>query len=502
MATVAPMRLRGGRDLTTGPIGRAMLMFALPMMATSALQSLNGSINAIWVGRLLGEAGLTATVNANNILFLLLGAVLGVGMASTILIAQAVGARNLAQAKRVVGTSASFFLATSLLVATAGFALADPILTLMGTPEAAHRLAVDYLRIIFLALPVMYMLTFAGMALRGAGDSRTPFRFTMVACVLDIILTPLLIAGWGPAPALGISGAAMATLLSQGIALAALMTHAYARSFDLRLVRGELHLLRPDPVLLRATILKGLPMGAQMLVISLSGLVMVGIVNGYGTATAAGYGVAMQLWSYVVMPALAVGAAASTTAAQNVGAGLWARVERTALAGIALNLALTGALILVVYAVERPLIALFLPGGADALAVTHRVNQVGLWGHLMLGVAFVLFAVVRATGAVMAPLAILAISLLGVRIPLALWLEPRLGAEAVWWTAPVSMGVAMLLAILYFRFGPWRAARMLPPSGSLAPASAPAQANAGAGVPAAAAGAGVPAALAAGPHAG
>jgi Na+-driven multidrug efflux pump len=174
----------------------------------------------------------------------------------------------------------------------------------------------------------------------------------------------------------------------------------------------------------------------------------------------------MQLWGYVVMPALAVGGAASSMAAQNVGAGLWARVERTAQAGVLLNLALTGLLIALLYAVQDPLIALFLPGGPEALAVTRRVNELGLWGHMMLGVAFVLFAVVRATGAVLAPLAILAISLLAVRIPLALWLEPRIGAEAVWWTAPVSMGVAMLLAIAYYRFGGWRTARMLPAGGS------------------------------------
>lgn len=481
----SPMRMRGGRDLTTGPIGRVMLIFALPMMGTSALQSLNGSVNAIWVGRLLGEAGLTATVNANNILFLLLGAVFGVGMASTILIAQAVGARDLPLAKRVVGTSATFFAAASLLVAAAGFALAEPILKLMGTPAEAQAMAVDYLRIIFLALPAMYLLTFVGMALRGAGDSRTPFRFTMLGCALDIVLNPLLIAGWGPFPQMGIRGAATATLVSQAIALAAILAFAYARRFDLRLTRAELGLLRPDPALLRASIVKGLPMGAQMLVISLSGLVMVGIINGYGTATAAGYGVAMQLWGYVVMPALAVGAAASSTAAQNVGAGLWPRVERTARAGVLLNLALTGTLIALIYAIERPLIALFLPGGESALAVTSRVNALGLWGHLMLGVAFVLFAVVRATGAVMAPLVILAISLIGVRIPLALWLEPRIGAEAVWWTAPVSMAVAMLLAILYYRFGNWRAARMLPaalPSGRAPlPVAEPAPAAPGGG---------------------
>src|SRR5690606_10534012 len=100
----------GGRDLTQGPIGRTLFVFALPILAGNVLQSLNGSVNAIWVGRFLGEQALTATANANNIMFFLIGAVFGVGMAATILVAQAMGAKDMPRARRVIGTSATFFL--------------------------------------------------------------------------------------------------------------------------------------------------------------------------------------------------------------------------------------------------------------------------------------------------------------------------------------------------------------------------------------------------------
>ena len=108
-------------DLTQGPIARTMLMFSLPVLGTSALQSLNGSINAIWVGRLLGPEALAATTNATLILLFLLGVMFGVGMAATILVGQAVGAKDLARAKQVVGTGAVFFLAFSLAMAIGGF---------------------------------------------------------------------------------------------------------------------------------------------------------------------------------------------------------------------------------------------------------------------------------------------------------------------------------------------------------------------------------------------
>src|SRR3954469_13488631 len=101
---------RAPRNLTEGPIARTLATFALPVLGANILQSLNGSVNAIWIGNLLGEAALTATSNANLVLFLLIGSVFGMSMAATILVAQAVGARDMAKAKCVVGTGTTFFL--------------------------------------------------------------------------------------------------------------------------------------------------------------------------------------------------------------------------------------------------------------------------------------------------------------------------------------------------------------------------------------------------------
>ena len=157
-------------------------------------------MNAVWVGRFLGEAALTATANANNIMFFLIGSVFGFGMASTILIGQAIGARDIAQARRVVGTSATFFIGLSVIIAIAGWFMAHPLLAAMGTPAASLPLAEAYLQIIFLAMPTLYAFAFLTAALRGAGDSRTPFRFLMVSVALDIALNPVLIFGMGPFP--------------------------------------------------------------------------------------------------------------------------------------------------------------------------------------------------------------------------------------------------------------------------------------------------------------
>ena len=210
-------------DLTTGPIGRNLFLFALPILAGNIAQSLNGSVNAIWVGRFLGEAALTATANANNIMFFLIGSVFGIGMAASILIGQSMGARDLPQARRVMGTSATFFIGLSVVIAIAGWWLSHPLLAAMGTPAESLPLAEAYLRIIFLAMPTLYAFAFLSSALRGVGDSRTPFRFLLLSVLLDIGFNPLLIFGIGPFPQLGIAGAAWATLIAQTLSLLGLL---------------------------------------------------------------------------------------------------------------------------------------------------------------------------------------------------------------------------------------------------------------------------------------
>jgi putative MATE family efflux protein len=456
------MTARPARDLTTGPIARTLAAFAAPVLGANVLQSLNGSVNAIWIGNLLGEAALTATSNANLVLFLLLGTVFGVSMAATILIGQAMGARDIDRAKCVVGTGASFFLAASAALALAGWFLTPAILRLLGTPEAAFGLAVDYLRVIFLAVPVMNAFAFAMAALRGAGDSRTPFYFMALSVALDIGLNPLLILGVGPLPRMGIAGAATSTLIAQIVSVTALLTLLYRRRHPLLPRGGQLNYFRPRPQLLAAIVGKGVPMGLQMIVISSAALAMMGIVNAFGVQSAAAYGVAAQLWTYIQMPALAIGAACSSMAAQNVGAGRWDRVEKIARAGIGFNLVLTGGLVALLYLTDRLALGLFLPADSGAIDIAVHINTVASWSFILFGVTIVLFGVVRATGAALPPLIILIIALLAVRVPFAWLLRDSLGAEAVWWSFPLAAGVSSVLAAAYYKFGGWRKARMLP----------------------------------------
>jgi putative MATE family efflux protein len=460
--TAATGAARRRPDLTTGAIGPTLIVFALPVLGSNILQSLNGSANAFWVSHVLGEAALTATANANQILFLMLGAVFGVSMAANIMIGQAVGARDPALAKKVVGTCTTFFVFVSLSVGVLGGLLTPGILRSMGTPADAQADAVAYLRVIFAAMPFMYFFNFVMMAQRGVGDSRTPFYFALMQVTLDIIFNPMLIMGVGPLPRWGISGSAASTLISQTVTLAVMLGWLYRKGSLLVIRPRDWRQLIPDLQILKTLVTKGAPMGVQMIVVSISAVTMMSFVNRYGSSTAAAYGAAVQLWAYVQMPAMALGAAVSSMAAQNVGARRMDRVEKVAWIGAAYVLAFTLTPIVAIRLAEPVVLQAFLPGASPSLPIAEHINSIVLWSFVPFGLAFVFSGVVRATGVVWPPLLFMAIALWGVRVPVAYALAPQYGADAVWGSFPLGSLCLLVFALAYYRFGGWRTARLLP----------------------------------------
>lgn len=462
--TSGPPRRPGQRDLTSGPIGTALILFALPTLGSNILQSLNGSINAIWIGHILGEAALAATSNATIIMFLMFSAVFGFGMAATILVGQAFGRRDIDAARRAFGSAIGLVIAAAIVIAALGWVFAREILVLLATPAESLPLALDYLRVIFLGLPASMVLTVMMMGVRGGGNSVSPMVFGGLASLLDAGLNPVFILGLGPFPEMGIAGSAVASLLGTAIAVAGFAAYIYHRDLPLRLRGAEWRYLVPGRALVRTILGKGVPIGAQMLVLSTAGLAMIGLVNRQGVDTTAAYGVTQQLWAYVQMPAMAIGAAVSAMAAQNIGAGKWDRVGRITQAGLVFNTLTTGGAVILIALFDRPLLGLFLGADSPAMPIAEHITAVATWGFILFGMTMVYFGVVRANGAVIGPLIILAISMYPVRIGFALALEPMLGVDAIWWSFPIGSAANVVLAALYYYRGNWRGQAMAVPN--------------------------------------
>jgi putative MATE family efflux protein len=448
------------RDLTTGPVAKTLFLFALPSLGVNILQSLNGSVNSVWIGKFLGEEALAASSNAGMIMFLMFSTLFGFSMATTIMIGQNMGRRDIEGVRRTLGTAMGMFGLAGLATAILGWIFAPNLLHALATPDAAYPLALAYLRVIFLGMPFSFVMILLSSSLRGVGDSVTPLQNSLLNVVLDVILNPVFILGLGPIPAMGIAGSAFATLIAGLVSVAVLIRRIYAKDLTIRLRGGELAWLRPNPAFVAPILKMGLPMGLSMIIMAGSALIMIGLINREGVDTTAAFGVMNQLWSYAQMPAVAVGGAVSAMAAQNIGAGKWDRISKVARAGVGINILMTAALILGITLAAKPLLGLFMPDGSAAIPIAIHINHIIGWSYILMGVSIVLTFLVRANGAVIAPLVILIVSAVLVRFGIGFGLYPHYGADAIWWAFIGASIASFGLSVAYYLHGGWRTAKV------------------------------------------
>ncbi len=454
----------GLRDLTQGPILRTLLTFSIPTLFSNVLQTLGGTINTIWVGQLLGDKALAATANANMVMFLVFSFVFGFGMAATVKVGQHFGGHDFDAARRVFGAGTGFCALIALVGGLLGFAFSDHLLHLLSTPAVIHKPALAYLQVVFLTMPFGTVSMMVSMSLRGAGDAKTPLYAMIIATVIGIALNPVLILGLGPAPHLGIAGAALANAIANFGGLAVMLGAIYWRDIPIRLKGAEFAYLIPRRAELTYLVNKGLPMGGQMAVTSIAGVIMIGLVNREGLMATAAYGALMQIWSYIQMPAFAISTAVSAMVAQNVGAGRHDRVEPVTMSGVYANILMTGLLASLLMLFDGPLLTLFLGRGSAAIPIAEHVQLIVTWSYVLVGITMVLTGTMRSYGAVMLPLIVMVIAMYPARIGFYYLAYPYIGGEAVWWAFSAGSVMSVILTWFAYSRGGWRTQGIRPPA--------------------------------------
>jgi putative MATE family efflux protein len=443
-------------DLTQGPILRTLLAFSIPTLISNLLQTLNGTINSVWVGRLIGNSALAATANVNIVMFLTITAVFGFSMATTVRVGQHFGARDVDAARTTFGTGVGFCLIISVVVGMAGWLLAAPLLNALGTPGESRVEALDYLKVIFITLPLATLSIMVSMGLRGVGNSKTPLYAMILTVVIDGVMNPLLIRGIGPIPALGITGSALSTAAANFAGCVAMIGWIYASGSPLALRGAQLASLWPRRGELAYVVTKGLPMGAQMLIYSSAGVVMIRLVNHEGAATTAAYGAGLQLWNYLQMPAMAIASGVSAMVAQNIGAGQHDRVKAITWQGLVSCTLLTMTIAALMVVFSRAPLVLFLGSHSLALPIAKHMQAIATWSYALAGIMMILAGTMRAYGAVIAPLVVTFISLYPVRLGFYYLAYPSIGAEALWWAYPVGSAVSVVLMVSVYQRRGWR----------------------------------------------
>jgi putative MATE family efflux protein len=449
------------RDLSEGSIGRNILRFAMPMLVGNMFQQLYTFVDQIIVGRFLGTEALASVGASFPVIFTLIALIIGIATGGTIVISQFFGAKDFTSVKRAIDTIFIVMGIFAIIMTVIGISFAEQIFRLIHLPEELMPLAKNYFTIYVSGLVVFFGYNGIAAILRGLGDSTTPLYFLVLATLLNIGLDLLFIVKFG----LGIEGAALATIIAQGVAF---IVAVYYLNRNHELIRFNIKEFTFDWDIFRQSLRIGLPTGLQQAFVALGMMALMRIVNGFGTTVVAGYTAAGRLDSLAVIPSMVFSQALATFVGQNIGAGKIERVRR----GLARTLlmsstvAVTVTILIIIF--KYPLMGLFTKDQAVIEVGGNYLTVVTTFYLLFTGM-FVFGGVMRGAGDTLIPMFLTLISLWIIRIPAAVFLSQEtirlfgltihgagLGSQGIWWAIPTGWGIGLLLSLLYYRTGRWK----------------------------------------------
>ncbi|HQZ11649.1 MAG TPA: MATE family efflux transporter [Devosia sp.] len=436
------------------PLWQRFLVFLVPLMISNILQSMSGTINNIFIGQMIGVDALAAVSTFFPIMILMISFVVGLASGAAILIGQAYGAKNFEKIREVTGTTLTVTFLAALVIAGGGWLLAPQLISLLGAADNIAATASDYARVVFLGMPFFFVFMVLTSMLRGVSDTTTPLWTLGFSILAGLVVTPALIEGWFGLPKIGALAAAVAFITGTVLALIFLYFYLDWRKSPLAPSTIIPRYLKIDLKLLGMVLKLGIPQGVAMMVSSLAAIVVVGIVNRFGSDATAAFGAVNQVMSYVQFPAMSLTIASSIFAAQAIGAKRMDEVEHVTRTGLIMNVFITGGLILIAYLFSENLVRLFITS-ESVVVMTQTLLHIVLWSVIAFGFGSVFSAVMRASGDVWIPMGISLAAILVIEVPAALILSRLMGLEGIWFAYCLSF-VAMLImqATYYFVF--WR----------------------------------------------
>lgn len=318
-------------DLTQGSVPKVLLKFAMPFLIANVLQALYGGADLFVVGQFDDAASVAGVAIGSQVMQTITGIILGLTTGTTILIAMGTGAKDNRKVAATIGTSVYFFAAVGIILTLVMVLLHRPIAALMHTPEEAMADTLHYILICSVGIPFIMGYNVVCGILRGLGDSKSPLYFVGIACVINIAADFLLVGGFGMRAA----GAAIATVLSQGISFLAALWFLHRRGFHFEFTRRD---IRFHKDLSRRIVTLGAPIALQDALINVSFLIITVIVNQMGVIASASLGVVEKIIIFAMLPPTAMAAAVATMTAQNYGAGLIQRMNRCLYSGVGISL--------------------------------------------------------------------------------------------------------------------------------------------------------------------
>ena len=443
------------KNFTTGSIDKAIFLLSVPMIAEMMMEGIFAVVDLFFVSKISINA--VATVGfTESLLMIVYSVAVGMSMATTAIVARRIGEKDHHRAANAGFQSILLASSVGIILGIIGFVFAEDLLRLMGGTEALISEGVGFTRIMFLGNLSIMLLFLINAIFRGAGDASIAMKSLWLANGLNIVLDPLLIFGFGPIPAFGIEGAAIATTIGRSCGVLYQLIHLVNGSSIIKLTVKNLVIKMKTIMELVRVSISGT---GQFLVETASWIFLVRLMSLFGTEAVAGYQIAFRVIVFTILPAWGLSNAAATLVGQNLGAKDANRAERSVWRTAKFTMIFLGLISLVFMFFAPPIVELFnADGEAGVLDIGVKGLQIICLGYLFFAYGMVISQAFNGAGDTRTPLVINFVVFWLIQIPLAYWLSVSLGWEAngVFTTIALCHSLQAVISVAVFRRGKWK----------------------------------------------
>lgn len=442
------------QDYTKGSLRRAIILLSIPMILEMGMESVFAIVDLFFVGK-LGKHAVSTVGLTESVLTIIYSLAIGMSMAATALVARRVGEKNYKAAATAAYQSIWVSVFIIIIISILGMVFAKNILQVMGAEEATITMGVPYTRIMMGSSLVITLLFLINGIFRGAGDASIAMKSLGLANLCNIILCPLLINGWGPVPAFGLTGAALATTIGRSIGVLYQLFYLFNGKSLVQLTKAS---FKVEWDIVKSLLNIAWPATFQFIIASCSWIFLAQLVAETGHSEAsAGYQTAIRIIMFFILPAWGVSNAAATLVGQNLGAKELLRAEQSVLLTAKYN-AIFMAMVSLLFFFSAPyIVSLFVhQGEVSKYAVTAL--QIISTGYIFYGVGMVMINALNGAGDTRTPTVINLICFWAFQIPLAYLLAKyfKLGPLGVFISIPVAETLIAIIAFILFKKGKWK----------------------------------------------
>jgi len=441
-------------DLVNGPILKSLITLSIPIVFINILHTAYQLIDTFWVGRLGAEA-VAAVSLSFPILFLILSLAGGLAVAGTIMVAQHKGKGDIKQVDYIASQTLLMMIITAISSAAIGYLLSEPLMKLTGAEADVLPDATKYLKISFIGMIFIFGFFVYQSLMRGVGIVKTPLIIVFGTVLLNLILDPLFILGWGPIPGYGVSGAAIATIGTEG--LAALIGISLLISGK-QGIHIKMKNLKIDFQMIKKMFKLGFPASISQSVRAFGLIIMIFLVASFDTTVIASYGIGGRILSFIIIPAVGLSMATSTLVGQNIGAGKIDRAAKITKMSSLISFFFLTSIGIIIFIFARPIVETFIPDNPEVIKSGALFVRIMALTFGFIGVQFTVNGTFEGSGKTNISMILSIVSLFVFQFPLAYILSKHteLGANGIYWSLPISNVLTVIITLIWYKTGSWK----------------------------------------------